>query len=39
MRHAPLADFWRWAIANWSITRVPARRRAVSRSTLAAVAG
>jgi len=29
VRHAPLADFWRWAIANWSITRVPTRRGAI----------
>jgi glutamyl-Q tRNA(Asp) synthetase len=26
VRHAPLSEFWRWAIATWSITRVPARR-------------
>ena len=29
VRHAPLPDFWRWAIANWSISRVPARRSVI----------
>ena len=29
VRHAPLPEFWRWAIANWSISRVPARRSAI----------
>jgi glutamyl-Q tRNA(Asp) synthetase len=28
LRQAPLPEFWHWAIANWSITRVPARRSA-----------
>ncbi|MBS1229006.1 MAG: Glutamate--tRNA ligase [Proteobacteria bacterium] len=26
MHGAPLAEFWRWAIANWSMARVPALR-------------
>lgn len=26
LRRAPLAEFWRWAIAAWSIARVPAVR-------------
>ena len=26
LRGAPVADFWRWAIANWSIAEVPAVR-------------
>ncbi len=26
VRDLPVADFWRWAIANWSIARVPAVR-------------
>lgn len=26
LSRGPLADFWRWAIATWSIERVPARR-------------
>jgi glutamyl-Q tRNA(Asp) synthetase len=26
MHGAPVADFWRWAIASWSMTRVPAVR-------------
>lgn len=26
LSRGPLADFWCWAIANWSIERVPARR-------------
>ena len=26
VRGAPLAEFWRWAIANWSMARVPALR-------------
>ncbi|MDR2506652.1 MAG: tRNA glutamyl-Q(34) synthetase GluQRS [Candidatus Accumulibacter sp.] len=26
LRHATLAEFWRWSIAHWSIDRVPARR-------------
>ncbi|MEF8729683.1 MAG: tRNA glutamyl-Q(34) synthetase GluQRS [Accumulibacter sp.] len=38
LRHAPLSEFWRWAIANWSITFVPARRSATSGSPPAAVA-
>jgi glutamyl-Q tRNA(Asp) synthetase len=29
VRHSQPPEFWRWAIANWSITRVPARRSAV----------
>ncbi len=26
---APLAELWRWAIANWSLARVPATRQAL----------
>ena len=26
LRAAPLAEFWRWALANWSLARVPAVR-------------
>ncbi|EXI76112.1 MAG TPA: tRNA glutamyl-Q(34) synthetase GluQRS [Candidatus Accumulibacter phosphatis] len=30
VRQSPLPEFWRWAIANWSIAHVPARRSAVA---------
>jgi hypothetical protein len=26
LRAAPLPEFWRWALANWSMARVPAVR-------------